>query len=161
VVKRLFPSARVTHISKDALGSVWKWEHLCQARLDKIYPPLSYELAEEHDSVDLIFCFASAHHFGAHRRTLREISRVLRPGGKCLYLYEPSCPRYLHPFAYRRVNRIRPSVPEDVLVHQEIQGPLLRRLLPCTANYEFTKPEQPPSQSTGLLNLTGTQTNLG
>jgi SAM-dependent methyltransferase len=176
IVKRSFPRARVitTDISKDAIASAWKWEYLCQVRLDKTYPSVSYELAEENDSVDLIFCFASAHHFGAQRRTLREIARVLRPGGKCLYLYEPSCPRYLYRLAYRRVNRIRPSVPEDVLVHQKIQalakdegldcrirfypsvinrGPLplmyysllarlprLQRLLPCTANYEFTKP---------------------
>lgn len=176
IVKRLFPEARVTatDISEDAVASAWKWEYLCQVRLDGSRASLSYQLAEENDSVDLIFCFASAHHFGAHRRTLKEIARVLRPGGTCLYLYEPSCPRFLYPLAYRRVNRIRPTVPEDVLVHQNIQIlaseaglasrvqfypgvadrrpgpllyysllarlPLLQRLLPCTANYEFTKP---------------------
>lgn len=177
VVKRLFPGARVTttDISQDALASAWKWEYLCQVRLDKIFPSLSYELAVENDSVDLIFCFASAHHFGAHRRTLREVSRVLRPGGKCLYLYEPSCPRYLYRLAYRRANRIRPTVPEDVLIYRKIQSlaaevglgcrvdfypsvlnrnpgpllyysalarlPFLQRLLPCTANLQFTKPQ--------------------
>jgi SAM-dependent methyltransferase len=176
IVKRRFQGARVTStdISEAALASAWKWEHLCQVQLDKIYPAFSYQLAEGNDSIDLIFCFASAHHFGAHRRTLREIARVLRPGGKCLYLYEPSCPRYLYRLAYNRVNRIRPTVPEDVLVHEKIRGlateaglesrlqfypsvlnrgpfphlyysllsrlPPLQRLLPCTANYEFTKP---------------------
>lgn len=122
IVKRLFPEARVvaTDISKDAIASVWKWEYLCQTKLDSAYPALSYQLAEAGNSVDLVFCFASAHHFGAHRRTLREIARVLKSGGTCLYLYEPSCPRYLHSLAYRRVNRIRPSVPEDVLVYNKI-----------------------------------------
>ncbi len=175
LVKRAFPSARVvaTDISKEAVASVWKWEYLCQVRLDAAYAAVSYELKEPKESIDLIFCFASAHHFGAHRRTLREVGRVLKPGGTCLYLYEPSCPRYLHALAYRRVNRIRPTVPEDVLMYQEIQAlaaqlgfrcrvhfypsvlhrnpvpllyysalsrlPFLQRLLPCTANYEFTK----------------------
>ena len=176
LVKRLFPAARViaTDISEDAVASAWKWEYLCQIRLNKVYATRSYELAEPDDSVDLIFCFASAHHFGAHRRTLREVSRVLRPGGTCLYLYEPTCPRYLHGLAQRRVNRIRPLVPEDVLIRGKVQSlavenglhssvqfypsvanrgpapllyysllarvPVLRRFLPCTANFTFTKP---------------------
>lgn len=175
LVKRRFPAARVvaTDISKDAIASVWKWEYLCQVRLDDAYAATSYELREQDGSIDLVFCFASAHHFGAHRRTLREIARVLGPGGTCLYLYEPSCPQYLHGLAYRRVNRIRPTVPEDVLMYRRIQTiagelglsckvsfypslvdrtpgpllyyaalarlPMLQRLLPCTANYEFTK----------------------
>jgi SAM-dependent methyltransferase len=178
IVKRLFPAARVvaTDISADAVASVWKWEHLCQVKLDGARASLSYDLGEPDDSVDLIFCFAAAHHFGAHRRTLREIRRVLRPGGTCLYLYEPSCLAFLHPFAARRVNRIRPDVPEDVLVYRRIQAiaaevdlhcdvrfypstmnrapgpllyysllsriPVLQYVLPCTANYEFTKPKR-------------------
>jgi SAM-dependent methyltransferase len=177
MVKRSFPEARVvaTDISEHAIASVWKWEYLCQVRLDGSSASLSYELAEAADSLDLVFCFASAHHFAAHRRTLREVARVLRPGGTCLYLYEPSCPRYLHALAYQRVNRVRPLVPEDVLVYRKIQSlaaevglrsrvafypnvlnrrpgpllyysvlaraPFLQRLLPCTANYQFTKPQ--------------------
>jgi SAM-dependent methyltransferase len=176
MVKRLFRAAQVvaTDISEAAIASAWKWEQLCQVRLDRTYASLSYQLAEPSDSIDLVFCFASAHHFGAHRRTLKEVARVLRPGGTCLYLYEPSCPAYLHALAYRRVNRIRPTVPEDVLIYRRIQSlaaetgldcrvdfypsvldrnpgpllyysvlarlPVLHRLLPCTANYQFTKP---------------------
>jgi SAM-dependent methyltransferase len=177
MVKRVFPEARVvaTDISEYAIASVWKWEYLCQVRLDGSSASLSYELAEPNDSLDLIFCFASAHHFGAHRRTLREVARVLKPGGTCLYLYEPTCPQYLHTLAHRRVNRIRPAVHEDVLVYRKIQSiatetglrcqvdfypsvvnrrlgpllyysalgraPFLQRLLPCTANFQFTKAE--------------------
>ena len=175
IVKRLFPRARVitSDISEYAVASVWKWEHLCQVKLDGALALLSYELQQPDDSFSLVFCFAAAHHFGAHRRTLREIRRVLKPCGKCLYLYEPSCLPYLHSLARRRVNRIRRTVPEDVLVYPRIRDlaaevgldcaisfypsvmnrapapmlyygvlsrlRLLQRLLPCTANYEFTK----------------------
>ena len=175
IVKRRFPRARVitSDISEHAVASVWKWEYLCQVKLDGALTRLSYDLQEPEGSFDLVFCFAAAHHFGAHRRTLREIHRVLQPGGKCLYLYEPSCLPYLHSLASRRVNRIRRTAPEDVLVYSKIRDlaaevgldcdirfypsvanrapvPLLyysalsrlrflQRLLPCTANYEFTR----------------------
>jgi SAM-dependent methyltransferase len=175
IVKRLFPRARVvtSDISEHAVASVWKWEHLCQVKLDGALARLSYELQQPDDSFDFIFCFAAAHHFGAHRRTLREIRRVLKPGGTCLYLYEPSCPPYLHALAHRRVNKIRPTVPEDVLIYPRIRDlaaevgldcdirfypsvsnrapaallyysvlsrlRFLQHLVPCTANYEFTK----------------------
>ncbi len=137
LVKRLFPAAAVvaTDISDVGLASVPKWEHLCQVRLDRVYPTLSYQLDEADESLDLVFCYASAHHFGAHRRTLREVMRVLRPGGSCLYLYEPSCPRYLHALAYRRVNRIRPTVPEDVLIWGKIE--LLAREVGLRCEVDF------------------------
>ena len=66
-------------------------------------------------SFDLVFAFGAAHHFVRHRATLREIARVLRPGGTALYLHEPAAPGLLRPLARWRVNRIRPEVPEDVL----------------------------------------------
>jgi SAM-dependent methyltransferase len=65
--------------------------------------------------VDFIFCFQSAHHFGAHRRTLKEVRRVLRPGGTCLYLHEPTTPSYLYEQAVKRVNRKRAGYSHDVV----------------------------------------------
>lgn len=137
IVKRLFPQARVitSDISEHAVASVWKWEHLCQVKLDGALARRSYDLQQPDGSIDLVFCFAAAHHFGAHRRTLREIRRVLRPEGKCLYLYEPSCPRYLHALAHRRVNRIRPNVPEDVLVSSKIRDLAAEVGLECTIHF--------------------------
>ncbi len=100
---------------------------------------------------------------------------MLTPEGSCFYFYEPSCLAYLHKVAHWRVNRKRPSVPEDVLRYKKIQalayeagldcllnfypslihrGPLegvyygvlskariLQRVLPCTINYHFKKPQ--------------------
>lgn len=176
LLKRLHPSAQVTltDISPFAIQSARKWEHIFQTKLDAAYDCYSYDIKEPADSVDIVYCFAAAHHFRAHRRTLTELHRILRPGGTALYLYEPTCPQMLHGMAYRRVNRIRPEVEEDVLVwshllkiarevglqarvdfhpstikRRPIPGlyytglsllPFLCRLLPCTANFVFTKP---------------------
>jgi ubiquinone/menaquinone biosynthesis C-methylase UbiE len=122
LIKRLYPDAHVTltDISPFAIQSANKWETVFQTRLDAAYACNSYEIGEPDNSVDLVYCFASAHHFRAHRRTLKELHRILRPGGYALYLYEPTCPRFLYSVAYRRINRIHREVEEDVLVWGEL-----------------------------------------
>lgn len=176
LVKKLYPHARViaSDISPYAIASVSAWEHVFRVKVDESFHCKSYEIPLPDSSVDVIFCFAAAHHFVAHRRTLREISRVLRPGGKCFYFHEPSCNRLMYRAAHYRVNRIRPDVPEDVLIYKRIlelageaglrgvvhadtsvlkRGPKellyywvlravppLQVLLPCTRDFEFTKP---------------------
>lgn len=122
LVKRLFPEARVTltDISRFAVQSVQKWERLFEVAIDSAYECKSYATKEESNSFDVVFCFASAHHFHAHRKTFLEIQRILKPEGVAIYFYEPTCPRLLHSFAYRRVNRIRPAVEEDVLVRSDM-----------------------------------------
>jgi ubiquinone/menaquinone biosynthesis C-methylase UbiE len=175
VYKRLFPNAHVilTDISKFAVMSLPKWERLFEVRIDSAYACTSYQINEDDASLDQIFCFASAHHFLAHKRTLREISRVLKPGSKAFYFHEPATPKYLYSPACRRVNKKRPQVPEDVLITSELRKiarevgldlvvdydpslmkrgpfetfyyfvlgriPILQRILPCTANFIFTK----------------------
>jgi SAM-dependent methyltransferase len=123
IYKKIFPDAHViaTDISSFAVASLTKWEHILNVSVNKSYACKSYETEEAEETLDLIFCFAAAHHFLAHKRTLQEISRILKPGGKAIYFYEPSTPRYLYPLAYRRVNRKRPEVPEDVLITPELQ----------------------------------------
>lgn len=175
IVKGMFPSARVsvTDLSCHALASLPKWEQTFEIKVDGAYACLSYQVPVRDESYDLVFCFAAAHHFGAHRRTLQELSRIIRPNGMALYLYEPSCPAGLHRMALARVEKKRPEVPEDVLVYSKLQRiatevglhaevrfypsvryrspaallyyavlgriSMLQRLLPCTANYRFTK----------------------
>lgn len=175
LVKKKYPSARVniSDISWYALASLPKWERIFETQLDGAQACLSYQIPVRDESQDLVFCFAAAHHFGAHRRTLRELRRILRPDGVALYLYEPSCPQALHRLARTRVERKRPEVGEDVLIYSKVQAlagenglhseiafypsltyrspgallyyalvgrvPLLQKILPCTANYRFTR----------------------
>lgn len=175
VYKKSFPNAHViaTDISKFAIVSLPKWEQLYGVKIDNSYACTSYEIHESDASLDQIFCFAAAHHFLAHNRTLREISRVLKPGGMAFYFHEPATPKYLYSPAYWRVNRKRPQVPEDVLITSELRKlarkigldlhvdyypslikrgpfetvyflvmgriPFLQRILPCSANFIFTK----------------------
>jgi SAM-dependent methyltransferase len=104
-----------TDVSLEAVQSVSTWERVFQTKLDDTKACPSFELDFADVSVDLIFCFQSAHHFGAHRRTLTEVRRVLRPGGACLYLHEPTTPSYLYGRAVKRVNRKRASMSHDVV----------------------------------------------
>jgi len=124
IYKKLFPNTHVTatDISEFAVMSVPKWERIFNVKIDNSYAIKSYEINEPDASLDQIFCFAAAHHFLAHKRTLCEISRVLKPGGKAFYFYEPTTPGYLYSMAYRRVNKKRPQVPEDVLKIPELRA---------------------------------------
>lgn len=122
VYKRFFPNAHVTatDISEFAIRSLHKWERLFEVKIDNSYACTSYETNEISASIDQLFCFAAAHHFLAHNRTIREISRVLKPGGMAFYFHEPATPRYLYSLAHWRVNKKRPQVPEDVLITSEL-----------------------------------------
>jgi ubiquinone/menaquinone biosynthesis C-methylase UbiE len=122
VYKKLFPDTHitVTDISEFAIMSLPKWERLFDVKIDNSYACTSYEIHESDASLDQIFCFAAAHHFLAHKKTLREISRVLKPGAKAFYFHEPATPKYLYSLGCWRVNRKRPQVPEDVLKTSEL-----------------------------------------
>lgn len=107
-------------ISPYAIASHGLWERVYGVQLDASFECRSYEIPVEAASFDLLFAFQAAHHFVAHGRTLREINRVLMPGGVCLYLHEPTCSRLLHPVARYRVNQKGMPVPEDVLIQARI-----------------------------------------
>lgn len=178
ILKREYPDRVVigSDIAPAAVASTPKWERIFGVPLDGRLACRAHEVPVASGSIDLVVVFASAHHFGAHRRTLVELERILRPGGHVLYLHEPACLDAFYPVAYRRVNRKRPVVREDVLRHRrlaELAGaagldievepaptttargavetvyylalsrlPGLRRVLPCTVDVLFSKPER-------------------
>jgi SAM-dependent methyltransferase len=109
-----------TDIAFDAVVSHAQWEQQFGGHVTGEAACRSAALPFADRSIDLVFAFAAAHHFGTHRGTLHEIARVLRPGGHALYLHEPACRPWIYPLAYRRVMRKRPVVPEDVLRYPEI-----------------------------------------
>ena len=176
IVKRRFPHVRVTatDMSPKAISGIRTWERVFDVDVDVARSALSYDTGQPDASIDLVFAFASAHHFVLHKRTFQEIFRILRPGGQALYLFEPSCRDYVYPLATRRIRRTRTDVVEDMLKQEQISArahaaglacaidlyptlarrgplgtiynavligvPILRRVLWCTANFQFTKP---------------------
>jgi SAM-dependent methyltransferase len=138
LLKRLYPQARftVTDISPYAVASVPKWERIFGVRIEESKACRSYEIPAEDACYDCIFTYASAHHFVAHRKSLREIHRVLKPGGHAFYFHEPACRKWIYKAAHKRVNRMRPSVPEDVLVYPKVLR--IARDLGFEAEFLFT-----------------------
>lgn len=123
IVKALYPESRVvgTDISPDAIENSTMWEPVFGSNLDEVRACRSYETPFESESFDLIFCFEAAHHFWKHRSTLKEVHRLLKPGGRAFYLHEPGCPQHAYRPAYRRVNNKRDDgVMEDVLVYENL-----------------------------------------
>jgi ubiquinone/menaquinone biosynthesis C-methylase UbiE len=149
------------------------WENIYKVKLDNAYACPAHATKEADSSIDCVFTFAAAHHFPRPFETLKEISRILKPGGRCLYLHEPASSRLLYPVAYWRANRLRPVVRENVLVLKWLEKmaekaglecrikydptykkrgrfetayylvlgmiPGLAKILPCTADFVFTK----------------------
>jgi ubiquinone/menaquinone biosynthesis C-methylase UbiE len=123
ILKKKFPEKTVfaSDISQYAIQSAARWEEIFKVSLDQTFHCRSYEIPLADSSIDLVFCFESAHHFVRHRKTLAEVYRILKPGGSCLYLHEPACRAFLYQLAYARVNRKRPEVPEDVLIYPKLE----------------------------------------
>jgi len=123
IVKKLLPKKTVisSDLSKYAIEYHKEWERILNVSLDNTLTCKSYEIYLEDNSIDLIFAFQAAHHFVCHKKTLNEIYRVLKPGGICLYLNEPSCRQFIYKQALYRVNKKRPGLDiEDILIYKNI-----------------------------------------
>lgn len=146
-IKKLYPEASVvaTDISEHAIASLPKWERIFNVKIDHSYHCQSYATQENANSVDIVFCYSAAHHFVKHKKTFLEISRILKPGGKCFYFFEVACSKLMYPMAYKRVNRMRPDdVIEDVLIYTELLS-LARRLgFEATAHFYPTTETRAP-----------------
>ncbi|MEQ9062893.1 MAG: class I SAM-dependent methyltransferase [Vicingaceae bacterium] len=111
---------KASDISPYAIESAKKWEAIFKVDLDGVFQAKSYDTGLENESQDLIFCFASAHHFIKHRSTFSEMHRIMKPGAALLYLHEPVCRNAFYTLSYRRANKKRPQVPEDVLRYRHL-----------------------------------------
>lgn len=122
ILKRKFPHLHVTSsdISEYAIKSQFKWEEVFGVKIDKSSVCTSDNLPAGDSTLDIVYAFAAAHHFIMHKETLTECKRALRPGGSLIYIYEPVTPRFFYSLAKWRVNRMRPEVPEDLLVPAEL-----------------------------------------
>jgi len=138
LVKRNFPNSHViaTDISQYALESVHRWQPIFGASPDEVYACNSYATREPDHSIDMAFCFASAHHFSNQQRTLIELARILKSEGVCIYFYEPTCERWLYPIALKRVNAKRPHVPEDLLVPSRLRQQARTAQLAVRVDYD-------------------------
>jgi SAM-dependent methyltransferase len=137
LLKRLNPEATVclTDAVREAVDGRHIWERVFNCTLDGASAAPAQSLPFPDGSVDLLFCFAAAHHFVDHDSALQEAKRVLSPNGRCVWLYEPTAPSWLHAAAERRVNRKRPDVPEHVLVPGQIVQIAHKSGLHCEIEY--------------------------
>jgi ubiquinone/menaquinone biosynthesis C-methylase UbiE len=105
----------------DALSFCRFYEELLGVSLDEKWAHNVRQMPFADAQFDRIFTFAAFHHFGSDEGfgpSIAEMLRVLKPGGKILFLYEPSSPKWLYKRAYRRVNRRAnlDGVDEEVIV---------------------------------------------
>jgi SAM-dependent methyltransferase len=127
LLKRLHPTCRVivSDLVPRSLQFTSKYEQLVETPLDAKWAFNCRAIPFADAQFDLIFTLAAFHHFGENNdfgRSLEEMLRVLKPGGRIVLLYEPSAPRYLYKWMYKIVNKRRTEdfVDEDVLVVSKI-----------------------------------------
>jgi len=119
----IIPQAEVTltDISPYAVESAKYWEEVYDIKMKDHLACKSYDLPFQDQSFDLVFCFAAAHHFVKLKETLAEVHRVLKPSGKCIFMYEPTSHKISYKLHLAYVNSTNPSTPEDILIPKELK----------------------------------------
>jgi len=130
LIKRNYPGCYVvaSDLSPEAVQFVENYEGLLGTKVDEKWAFNCRRIPFDDEQFDMVFTFAAFHHFGEERdfsEALREMVRILRPGGKLILLYEPSSPRWTYKLAFERANRKRASfsheIDENVLVLADIK----------------------------------------
>lgn len=106
-IKKRYPGSRVTFsdVSREAVEKSVQYEEFFGTRLDEKWVTGAEETPFQPDTFDVVFFFASFHHAQDPKKAVREAWRILKPGGALYLLFEPSCPRYLHPLYDFHVRR--------------------------------------------------------
>ncbi|GAX44573.1 hypothetical protein NIES4075_55920 [Tolypothrix sp. NIES-4075] len=139
LIKREYPNSYVvgSDLILSNLQYTEKFEKILNTHLDEKWVFHCCELPFEAEQFDRIFAFEAFHHFGEKNdfsKTLNEMIRVLKPQGKIILLHEPTSPKYLYNWAYKRVNS-NPYAEEDVLVLSKIKQHVTSQK--CNFSVEF------------------------
>lgn len=130
LVKKNYPECYVvaSDLSPDAVWFVEKYESILQTTIDEKWSFNCRQIPFADEQFDRIFTFAAFHHFGKDgdfHAPIQEMVRVLKPTGKIILLYEPSTPKWVYRWAFKRVNRKRAAfshvIDEDVLVLSKLR----------------------------------------
>jgi len=120
LLKRMYPNSYV--VASDLISTNLKhtaeYEKITNTYINEKWVFNCRDIPFKSEQFDIIFTFAAFHHFGDkgdYSKTLREMVRVLKPKGKIILLYEPSVPKHLYRWAFKRVNT-NAYADEDVLV---------------------------------------------
>lgn len=143
MIKREYPGCYVaaSDLSPDAVGSAEKYETFLKASIDEKWAFNCRRIPFADEQFDRVFTFAAFHHFGDRGDfddALREMVRVVRPGGKIMLLYEPSTPEWTYKPAFARARRNRAAyndVDEDLLVPSRLRRSCKR--LNCRFDVEY------------------------
>jgi SAM-dependent methyltransferase len=123
LLKTMYPGCYfvAADLIADCVRHAAQWERLLDVKIDEKWAFNCRDVPFREAQFDVIFTFASFHHFGengTYETAVREMVRILKPGGRIVLLYEPSSSPIFYKAAFKRVNRKRQAegIDEDVLV---------------------------------------------
>jgi SAM-dependent methyltransferase len=141
-LKNRYPNSYVviSDLVPDTVKHSKKYGNLLGVQADEKWAFNCRDIPFKEKTFDRIFTFASFHHFGEagdYSKSLEQMIRILKPGGKIILLYEPSSPKYLYNLAFKRVNKRRDidGVDEDVLIPSNLEE--IAKEHNCSCKIEF------------------------